>query len=65
MILDSEIRAQLEQYLQMMEGDVLLKVSAGDDPVSKDMLSLMDSCPACLLASKLRKQNYPEPQALL
>ena len=42
MILDADIKAQLAQYLQMMEGDVLLKVSAGSDDVSKDMLALVD-----------------------
>ncbi|NRD76811.1 alkyl hydroperoxide reductase subunit F [Bacillus sp. BRMEA1] len=42
MILDADIKAQLAQYLQLMEGDVLLKVSAGDDQVSKDMLALVD-----------------------
>ncbi|MBS4216230.1 alkyl hydroperoxide reductase subunit F [Neobacillus rhizophilus] len=42
MILDADIKAQLSQYLQMMEGDVLLKVSAGSDEVSRDMLALVD-----------------------
>ena len=42
MILDKEIKAQLAQYLQLMEGDVLLKVSAGSDDVSRDMLDLVD-----------------------
>lgn len=42
MLLDAEIKAQLAQYLQMMEGDVLLKVSAGSDDVSRDMLALVD-----------------------
>jgi alkyl hydroperoxide reductase subunit F len=42
MILDSDIKSQLEQYLQLMENDVLLKVSAGTDSLSKDMLALMD-----------------------
>ncbi|HWO96288.1 MAG TPA: thioredoxin family protein, partial [Bacillus sp. (in: firmicutes)] len=42
MILDADIKAQLAQYLQMMEGDVLLKVSAGSDDVSRDMLLLVD-----------------------
>lgn len=42
MILDAEIKEQLAQYLQMMEGDVLLKVSAGSDDVSRDMLALVD-----------------------
>ncbi|MEH7095243.1 alkyl hydroperoxide reductase subunit F [Neobacillus vireti] len=42
MILDQDIKAQLEQYLQLMEGDVLLKVSTGSDDVSRDMLALVD-----------------------
>ncbi|MBS4175264.1 alkyl hydroperoxide reductase subunit F [Bacillus sp. FJAT-49736] len=42
MILDADIKAQLSQYLQMMEGDVLLKVSAGADNVSRDTLALVD-----------------------
>lgn len=41
-MLDNEIRNQLAQYLELMEGDVLLKVSAGSDTVSKDMLALVD-----------------------
>ncbi|WP_458413373.1 alkyl hydroperoxide reductase subunit F [Schinkia sp. CFF1] len=42
MILDAEIKEQLAQYLQMMEGDVLLKVSSGSDEVSRDTLALVD-----------------------
>lgn len=42
MILDANIKEQLAHYLQMMEGDVLLKVSAGSDDVSRDMLALVD-----------------------
>jgi len=42
MVLDADIKAQLAQYLQMMEGDILLKVSAGDDQFSRDMLALVD-----------------------
>ncbi|MEK4148778.1 alkyl hydroperoxide reductase subunit F [Robertmurraya sp. FSL W8-0741] len=42
MLLEADIKAQLAQYLQMMEGDILLKVSAGDDQVSHDMLALVD-----------------------
>lgn len=42
MILDAEIKAQLAQYLQLMEGDVLLKVSAGSDEISRDTLALVD-----------------------
>ncbi|PFJ98884.1 alkyl hydroperoxide reductase subunit F [Bacillus cereus] len=42
MILDADIKTQLSQYLQLMENNILLKVSAGDDNVSKDMLALVD-----------------------
>ncbi|MFE4524236.1 MAG: alkyl hydroperoxide reductase subunit F [Bacillota bacterium] len=42
MLLDADIKGQLAQYLQMMEGDILLKVSAGSDKVSSDMLALVD-----------------------
>lgn len=42
MILDADIKTQLSQYLQLMENDMLLKVSAGNDDVSKDMLALVD-----------------------
>ncbi|HDR4765362.1 TPA: alkyl hydroperoxide reductase subunit F [Bacillus thuringiensis] len=42
MILDADIKTQLSQYLQLMENDILLKVSAGDDNVSKDILALVD-----------------------
>jgi alkyl hydroperoxide reductase subunit F len=41
MALDAEIRTQLEQYLRLMEGDAVLKVCAGDDPVSKEMTDLV------------------------
>lgn len=42
MKLDADIRTQLEQYLQLMEGDVVIKASVGSDAVSKDMLELLD-----------------------
>ncbi|HFK1722440.1 TPA: alkyl hydroperoxide reductase subunit F [Bacillus cereus] len=42
MLLDADIKGQLAQYLQLMESDVLLKVSAGSDDTSKDMLALVD-----------------------
>lgn len=46
MILDAEMKAQLAQYLEMLEGDVLLKVSTGSDKVSQDMLALVDEIAA-------------------
>ncbi|MGO4890026.1 alkyl hydroperoxide reductase subunit F [Anaerobacillus sp. MEB173] len=42
MVLDADIKAQLNQYLQLMEGDVVLKVSAGSDKTSTEMLALVN-----------------------
>ncbi|WP_433745810.1 alkyl hydroperoxide reductase subunit F [Falsibacillus pallidus] len=42
MALDAEIKSQLNQYLQLLENDILLKVSAGTDDVSKEMLALVE-----------------------
>ncbi|MBY0098112.1 alkyl hydroperoxide reductase subunit F [Mesobacillus maritimus] len=42
MALDAEIKSQLNQYLQLLEKDILLKVSAGSDDVSKEMLALVE-----------------------
>lgn len=42
MKLDAEIKAQLAQYLELLEGDIVLKVSAGSDDVSRDMLALVE-----------------------
>lgn len=41
MLLDADIKAQLAEYLKLMEGDIVLKVSAGSDDVSRDMLALV------------------------
>ncbi|NSL53220.1 alkyl hydroperoxide reductase subunit F [Calidifontibacillus erzurumensis] len=42
MILDADIKAQLAQYLQLMEGDIVIKVSAGTDETSRDTLALVE-----------------------
>ncbi len=55
MILDADIKAQLAQYLQMMEGDVLLKVSVGSDDVSTDMLALVDEL--ATMSSKIKVEK--------
>ncbi|MFD1423984.1 alkyl hydroperoxide reductase subunit F [Laceyella tengchongensis] len=55
MMLDADIKAQLAQYLQLMEGDVLLKVSAGSDDVSRDMLALVDELAAMSSHIKVEK----------
>ncbi|WP_394233562.1 alkyl hydroperoxide reductase subunit F [Niallia oryzisoli] len=42
MLLDADIKAQLNQYLQMLEGPIVLKVSAGADEVSTNTLELVN-----------------------
>ncbi|ALC83103.1 MULTISPECIES: alkyl hydroperoxide reductase subunit F [Bacillus] len=42
MVLEADIKAQLNQYLQLLESDIVLKVSTGSDNVSNDMLALVD-----------------------
>ena len=42
MALDAEIKSQLNQYLQLLENDIVLKVSVGSDKVSDEMLALVD-----------------------
>ncbi|PKG24246.1 alkyl hydroperoxide reductase subunit F [Niallia nealsonii] len=55
MLLDTEIKAQLNQYLQLMEGDTVLKVSAGSDEVSRDMQALVDEL--ATMSSKIKVEN--------
>lgn len=42
MVLEADIKQQLNQYLQLLEGDILLKVSAGSDDISKEMLAFVE-----------------------
>ncbi|MGP3559686.1 alkyl hydroperoxide reductase subunit F [Geobacillus sp. BK01] len=55
MLLDADIKAQLAQYLQLMENDIVLTVSAGDDPVSRDLLALVDELTAMSPKIKVEK----------
>ena len=55
MILDADIKAQLDQYLELLEGDVVLKVSAGSDNVSQDMLALVDEL--ATMSSKIKVEK--------
>ncbi|MBR2569998.1 MAG: alkyl hydroperoxide reductase subunit F [Paenibacillus sp.] len=42
MALDQELKNQLAQYLDLLEGEVVLKVSAGSDKASEEMLELIN-----------------------
>ena len=54
-MLDDEIRGQLAEYLKLLENDVLIKVSAGSDDASKDMISLIDELAA--MSSRIKKEQ--------
>src|SRR5690625_3367316 len=41
-MLDSQLKAQLNEYLKLMEDDILLKVSTGSDKTSEEMIALVD-----------------------
>ncbi|MDC3418107.1 alkyl hydroperoxide reductase subunit F [Aquibacillus salsiterrae] len=41
-MLEKDIKAQLNQYLELLENDIVLKVSAGSDKVSNDILELVN-----------------------
>ncbi|MGG3822535.1 alkyl hydroperoxide reductase subunit F [Geobacillus thermodenitrificans] len=54
-MLDADIKAQLAQYMQLLENDIVLTVSAGDDNVSRDMLALIDELTAMSPKIKVEK----------
>jgi len=51
MILEPEMKAQLAQYLELLEGEVLLKVSTDSDKTSQDMVALVNELAA--MSSKI------------
>jgi len=64
MFLDAEIMQQLEQYLTLLENDIVIKVNAGNDKVSVDMVRLIDELQNLRQRFTLKKQNSTEHQAL-
>ncbi|HZH62518.1 MAG TPA: alkyl hydroperoxide reductase subunit F [Metabacillus sp.] len=59
MVLDADIKAQLEQYLQLLEGDIVLKVSAGSDKLSTDMLELVNELASMSSKITVEKADLP------
>ncbi|WP_436860921.1 alkyl hydroperoxide reductase subunit F [Staphylococcus caeli] len=45
-MLNDQLKSQLQQLLQLMEGDVVLKASFGDDDKSKELKALLDEVSA-------------------
>ncbi|MNO74875.1 NADH dehydrogenase [compost metagenome] len=58
-MLDADIKAQLNQYIQLIENDILLKVSAGSDDISKEMLALVDELATMSSKIKIEKTQLP------
>lgn len=59
MLLDQDIKEQLSQYLQLMEGDVLIKVSAGSDAISSDMIALVEEIASMSPRIAIEKAELP------
>ena len=57
MKLDPEIKSQLEQYLQLMEGEVHIKLSVGTDQVSQDMTDLLEEISSHVIQYSSRKSR--------
>jgi len=60
MALDADIKAKLGEYLQLMEGDVVLKVSVGTDPVSRELEDLIRELTA--MSPRIRAENATLPR---
>lgn len=59
MVLEADIKTQLNQYLQLMEGDVQLKVSAGSDQLSNDLLDFIDEIASMSSKISVEKSALP------
>ena len=57
-MLSTEAKTQLDQYLKMMEGPVVIKTSVGED---KDMADLLDEISAMSDLITLQPPNLPRP----
>ena len=54
-MLEADIKAQLAQYLELLEGDVLIKVSTGSDQVSQDTQALVNELASMSSRIKVEK----------
>ncbi|MBE7719989.1 MAG: alkyl hydroperoxide reductase subunit F [Lacrimispora celerecrescens] len=60
MMLEAEIKKQLAEYLQLLENDVLIKISEGSDSVSMDMKALIDELTA--LSPRIKTEQVKLPR---
>src|SRR3954471_9502094 len=54
-MLEADIKAQLAQYLELLEGDILIKVSTGSDQVSQDTQELVNELASMSSRIKVEK----------
>ncbi len=59
MLLDAEIRSQLNEYFKLLEGDVLIKVSTDSDKVSKDIMALVEELATMSEKIKVEEAKLP------
>ncbi len=55
MLLDEQLKGQLAQYLEMLENEILIKVSTGDDETSKNMEELINTLSS--MSSKIKVEQ--------
>lgn len=60
MMLDDDIKKQLAEYLQLLENDVLIKISTGSDSISNDMAALMGELTA--LSPRIKTEQVKLPR---
>ncbi len=60
MLLDSDIKAQLNEYFKLLEGDVVIKASTGSDKVSEDMKALVEEI--AQMSDKIRVEEAALPR---
>jgi alkyl hydroperoxide reductase subunit F len=54
-MLDADIKQQLEQYMELLENDIVIKLSTGADELSKEMTALIDELAA--MSSKIKVEK--------
>jgi len=54
-MLDADIKQQLEQYLQLIEDDIVIKLSTGSDKLSEDMTELVNEL--ATMSSKVKVEK--------
>ncbi len=58
-MLDADIKSKLTEYLALMEGQVLIRASAGPDDVSRDMLAFLEEIASMSSYITLERETLP------